>query len=552
MLNTLENSRIKVDLSAIKNISDYLTQIANLYPNKPALLYPKKITFQELENEVNKISHGLSKIGITPKTRTVLLIPPGPEFIAVTFALIRIGAVLVMIDRGMGAKAMAKSLSGVKAEAFIGISKAHLLRIFYPKTFKTIKTCVTLGRRWFWKGFRFSDVHSNQNINFPSVPVNPEDMAGIFFTSGSTGPAKGVIYTNSMLHAQLQYLQSHFNYHPKEVELCTFPLLGLFSICLGLSLVLPDMDTTRPATLDPKKLVANIKDFDCTHMFCSPMVLNRLNRYCKKKQKKLHSMKRINTAGAPVSLELLHSFKQLLSEDAEIHTPYGATEALPVTDISAAELLEPQKTNQEGIYVGKSLRGLEIKIIKITDNPISFMENNQELPIGKVGEIIVKGPVVSQEYYNNSIANISSKIKDSKNGDIWHRMGDVGRLDEIGQLWFLGRKSHRVITSARTLFTIPCESIFNQHPQVFRSALVGIQNGKNNYKIPILCVQAKQKMSKIDKKRFVQELLDLGSKNPMTGDIKTILFKKQFPLDARHNAKIQREKLAIWAESKFK
>jgi len=542
----------EVDLSEINNLSDYLSQMADLYPDKPAILHPKRTTYQELENEVNRIAHGLNKIGIIQNTRTILLIPPGQSFIAVTFALLRLGTVLVVIDSGMGAKAMAKSLAGVKAEAFIGISKAHLLRKLYPSAFKSIKTCVTLGRRWFWKGYRFSDLNAIEIDSFPVVSVKPEDIAGIFFTSGSTGPAKGVVYTVSMLNAQVKYLKSNFNYNPNEIELCTFPLLGLFSICLGLSLVFPDMDTTRPATLDPEKVVANILDYNSTHMFCSPMVLNRLNGFCKEKNISLSSLRRINSAGAPVSLGLLTSFKQLLSKDAEIHTPYGATEALPITNISANELLNPLKNFQEGICVGRPLEGLKIKIIKITDNPISTSKDIQELPIGEVGEIIVKGAVVSQKYLNNIDANKYSKIIDPENGEIWHRMGDVGRLDENGCLWFYGRKSHRVVTSKGTLFSIPCEAIFNQHPKVFRSALVGIQREKSKYKIPVLCVQLEKNQTRNFKKKLVQELLDLGAQNPLTKEIKTILFPRKFPVDARHNAKIQREKLAVWAEGKLK
>ena len=552
MLNKSENIKTNVKMPEINNLSDYLSHMVDLYPDKPAILYPKKTSNQELENEVNRITHGLQKIGIIQNTRTILLIPPGPEFIALTFALLRIGAILVVIDSGMGAKAMAEALANVKAEAFIGVSKAHLLRIFYPKAFKSIKICVTLGRRWFWRGFNFSELHTKITDYFPAVSVNPETTAGIFFTSGSTGQAKGVVYTVSMLNAQIQYLKSHFNYNSEEIELCTFPLLGLFSVCLGLSLVFPDMDTKRPATLDPEKVVANILDFGCTHMFCSPMVLNKLNSYCKKKKIKLLTLKRINTAGAPVSLELLHSFKQLLSEAAEIHTPYGATEALPITDISASELLKPQKDLPVGICVGRPLKGLQIKIIKITDESISSIKNTQELSIGEVGEIVVKGVVVSQEYYNNSNANKYSKIKDSEKGEVWHRMGDVGRLDKNGSLWFYGRKSHRVETSEGTLFSIPSEAVFNQHPKILSSALVGIPNGKDDYKTPVLCVQQEINQTKISRKKLVQKLLELGVENPLTKEIKTILFPKQFPVDARHNAKIQREKLAVWAEGKLK
>jgi acyl-CoA synthetase (AMP-forming)/AMP-acid ligase II len=537
------------------NLSEHLSFMAERFPSKPALLYPARITYQELQDEVNKYAFGLERVGITRNTRTILMIPPGPEFIIMTFALLRIGAILVMIDPGMGAKAMANALAGVEADAFIGIPKAHLLKKFYPHAFKTVKISVTLGRRWFWGGYRLPDLRSNKKQHYPAVRTQPEDMVAIFFTSGSTGPPKGVVFTAAMLNSQIRYLASDFNYNPKEIDLCTFPLLGLFSICLGLTLVLADMDSVRPATLNPKQIIANIQQNGCTQMFCSPMVLNRLARYGQETKIKLPSLKRIITAAAPASKELLESFKKLLAPDAEIHTPYGATEALPVTNMTASELLQHSSRNvenEEGICVGRPLDGIDVKIIEISDDPISFWKDAQQLLIDEVGEIVVKGPVVSREYLNLPHANANAKIKNQKNGDVWHRMGDVGRLDKDGKLWFYGRKSHRVVTPEQTLFTIPCEAVFNQHPHVFRSALVGIPDGVTNQEKSVLCVQLDPGYSGYDKKIIIQELLELGATNHLTKNIRDILFPKYFPVDARHNAKIQREKLALWAKRRIK
>jgi len=551
MKKTEANKSGKINL----NLSEHLSRMAEQFPSKPALLYPVKITYQELQDEVNKYAFGLERVGITRNTRTILLIPPGPEFIILTFALLRVGAVLVMIDPGMGAKTMANALAGVEADALIGIPKAHLLRKKYPHAFKTVKISVTLGRRWFWGGYRLPDLRSNKEQHYPAAQTKPEDMVAIFFTSGSTGPAKGVVFTTAMLDSQIRYLASDFNYNPKEIDLCTFPLLGLFSICLGLTLVMADMDTVHPATLNPKKIVANIQQHECTQMFCSPMVLNRLARYGNKTKVKLPSLKRVITAGAPASKELLDSFRHLLSDDAEIYTPYGATEALPLTKIAASELLQQNDRNVEnleGVCVGHPLAGIDVKIIEISDDPIASWEDAYQLPLNEVGEIVVKGPVVSREYFNLPLANASAKITEPKNEDVWHRMGDVGRLEKDGRLWFYGRKSHRVVTREQTLFTIPCEAVFNQHPRVFRSALVGVPVGASKEIKPVLCVQLEPGDSGRDKKGLAKELLEIGASNHLTKSIRTILFPGRFPVDARHNAKIQREKLALWAKGRIK
>ncbi|MCK5132217.1 MAG: AMP-binding protein [Candidatus Sabulitectum sp.] len=537
------------------NLSEHLSLMSSQFPSKPAFLHPDRITYRELEQEVNRYAHGLKQIGIGRNTRTILLVTPRLEFFILTFALFHIGAVPVMIDPGMGAKAMAKSLAGVEAEAFVGSHKAHLLRFLYPGAFRTVKICLTLGRRWFWSRYGLSDLQSDREDSCPPCFLNPEDSAAILFTSGSTGPSKGVIYRTSMMNSQIAILRSHFKFRPEEIDLCTFPLIGLFSLCLGLTIVLADMDMTHPASLDPKKIIANIQDNGCTQMFCSPMVLDRLARYGNESNTRLSSLKRVITAGAPVSNQLLHSFKRLLVPEAEIYVPYGATEALPVTKISANELIQLSREDYEWdkcICLGYPLKETDVRIIAITDEPILLWDDAQQLPPNQVGEIVVKGQIVSDGYLNMPEADAIAKIKDSRNDGVWHRTGDLAQMDSSGRLWFFGRKSQRVITSDGTLFTIPCEFIFNQHPRVFRSALVGVPIGVTGQIKPVLCVQMEPDDPGGNQQKLVQELLAMGAANPQTRCIREILFPGQFPVDPRHNAKIFREKLTLWAARRIK
>jgi len=532
------------------NLSEYLSLGADRFPSKPAFLHPVYITYGALEQEVNRYAHGLQKIGICRGSRSILLVSPGIEFFALAFALVRVGSVPVMIDPGIGAKTTARSLAHIEADSFIGSSKAHFLRMLFPGAFKTVRICLTLGRRWFWRGYGLKDVQSVQKGPFPPAPMNPEEPAAIFFTSGSTGPPKGVVYTASMMNAQIRLLQSQFMYRPEEIDLCTFPLVSFFSLCLGLTLVLADMDMSRPATLNPQKIIDNIQKYGCTQMFCSPMVLHRLAGYGGERNIRLSSLRRVITAGAPVTSRLLQSFKRMLDSDAEIYAPYGATEALPVTKVNAAGLLKSDDTEIEGgrgICLGHPLNGMDIRIIAISDHPIEQWDQASELPAEEVGEIVVKGPVVSDKYYQMPDADACSKIKDTRGGGVWHRMGDLGRIDHTGRLWFYGRKSHRIITADRTLFTIPCEAVFNRHPRVFRSALVGVPDSVSGYMKPVLCVQLEPGDRGRDRRRLIRELLETGAADPMTQSIRMILFPGRFPVDARHNAKIYREKLALWA-----
>jgi acyl-coenzyme A synthetase/AMP-(fatty) acid ligase len=194
---------------------------------------------------------------------------------------------------------------------------------------------------------------------------------------------------------------------------------------------------------------------------------------------------------------------------------------------------------------------VDIAIIKITEDAVPTWSEELRLPKNQIGEIVVKGPFVTKVYYNLPDRTRLAKINDPRDGNIWHRMGDVGYLDEKGRLWMCGRKVHRVETAEGTFFSLPCEAIFNNHPQVDRSALVGIKiKGET---VPVMCVQLEEniKLGSDEKKHLTAELLKMAQANERTKEIKTILYHPKFPVDIRHNAKILREKLAIWAQEEL-
>ncbi len=535
----------------MKNITDYVFDFSGSNPDKPALLHPHKISFSGLCLLINRYAAGFQKIGIVQGMKTIVLVTPGVDFFAVTFALLRIGAVPVMIDPGMGNTAMAHALSGTESQAFIGIPKAHLLRLLYPHAFKHVEIFVTTGFSLRCQDHRLKTFRKSEIFNYEIYNAKPSDVVAVFFTSGSTGPAKAVVYQSQMVDAQINYLKTHFNYRSDDIDLCTFPLIGLLVICLGLSIVLADMDMSNPLHLKPHKLIRNIEQFNCSSMFCSPLVLRLISDYCIVKNLHIKSLVRILTAGAPVPLKVLKNIKRVIPESSVVHTPFGSTEALSITDAVDSVLHAVYRRSEDyfdGIFVGYPLKGIRLKIIKITDDPIELIENAQEMNTGEVGEIVVKGPNVTQSYLANEWANKMSKIGEICSSFQWHRTGDLGKMDENGGLWYFGRKSQRVEAASGTLFTIPCEAVFNQHPAVFRSALVGIKSGYKT--VPVICIELKTGIKKSE--QIKKELLSLAERNECTKKISTVLFHKNFPVDPRHNAKIFREKLTGWSKNQLK
>ena len=311
--------------------------------------------------------------------------------------------------------------------------------------------------------------------------------------------------------------------------------------------VIPDMDPTRPAFVNPDKIIEPIINHGVTNMFASPALLNRVGRYGRKNNIKLPSLKRVVSAGAPVSADNIDRFASMLTDMAQIHTPYGATEAVPIISIASNEILsETRKFSEQGygVCIGMPINDIQVRIIRISDEPFAQWSDSFVVPDHEIGEICVKADLVTRNYFRNPRANQLAKIQD--NHEIWHRMGDLGWKDTRGRIWFCGRKNHRVITEKNTLYSIPCEAFFNNHQAVFRSALTGI--GPQNKQTPVICIELEEK--NVNRKKLKKELLEIASANFLTEEIKTILFCKSFPVDIRHNAKIFREKLALWAAKK--
>jgi acyl-CoA synthetase (AMP-forming)/AMP-acid ligase II len=492
----------------------------------------------------------MENAGITRGTRTILMVKPSLEFFIIIFALFKTGAVPVVVDPGMGIRRMVECFKEGRPEAFIGIPQAHVIRTLYPKFFKTVRIWVTVGRRWFWKGFTLNQMRQVPWKPYSMAKTRENDTAAILFTTGSTGPAKGVVYTHGNFDAQLRHIKTHLGLSMDEIDLSTFPLFALFWPPLGITSVIPDMDSTKPARVNPKKIIEAIQDQGVTSMFASPALLNRVGEYGKNKNILLPSLKRVISAGAPVLPSIIEQFTPMLDENAQIHTPYGATEAVPIISITSNEILtETRKFSEKGygICIGRPINDLKIRIIKISDDPIQKWSDDLEVEDGDMGEITVAGDLVTRQYFEKPEVDAVTKIEDKV--FFWHRMGDVGWKDSRGRIWFCGRKSHRVVTKENTLFTIPCEAIFNNHPQVFRSALVGI--GSRNQQKPVICIDLKRSRHHLNKKTIKNELFELAKQNELTKDIKSILFHKSFPVDIRHNSKIFREKLAIWAKKKL-
>ncbi len=543
------------------NVSSRLAATAAADPDGVAVAEPagrdaqgkrryRQISFRQLEDDSNLLADGLQSLGVAPGTRLVLMVRPSIDFISLVFALFKAGVVTVLIDPGMGRKNLLRCLAESQPEGFVAIPLVHAIRTFLRRRFPQARYHVTVGRRWFWGGATIAQLRARTiRPDFHPAATSADDPAAIIFTTGSTGPPKGTLYLHGNFDRQVVELRDFYGIRPGELDLPGFPLFGLFNCAMGVTTVIPDMDPTRPAAVNPELIVEAIRDWNITQAFGSPALWNVVGRYCEDRRIQLPTLRRVLSAGAPVPPHVLQRMKRAIPADGDVHTPYGATEALPVASISATEVLGETAARSQrgaGTCVGRRFPGIAWRVIRIDDGPLASIEVADTLPQGEIGELIVQGPVVTGQYVTRCEANPLHKIRDGTT--FWHRMGDLGYLDDQDRFWFCGRKSHRVRTADGEMYTVPCEAIFNEHPRVYRSALVGV--GSTGQQRPVIIVEpwpARRPRSASERKTLLDELCGLAQSHPHTRLIEDFLIHPAMPVDIRHNAKIFREQLAVWA-----
>jgi acyl-CoA synthetase (AMP-forming)/AMP-acid ligase II len=463
------------------------------------------------------------------------MVPPGLPLIASVFALFNRGLVPVVIDPGMGLAAFLRCVAATRPRGLVGVPAARLAsRIFRP-SFRSVAVRVAAS-----SSLTGRLTLAGENRPAPAVhATRADDLAAILFTSGSTGAPKGVSYAHGMFAAQVRLIRAAYGIEPGEVDLPLLPVFALFNPALGMTTIVPEIDPRRPAAFDPARAIRAIQQEGVTNSFGSPTLWRRITAECRRRGETLPSLRRVLCAGAAVPADLWTAAREMLPNGA-LHSPYGATEALPVASVSDADV---DATSVRGACVGRPLPEVEVRIIAVEDRPLPSLADVRLLPAGEVGEIIVRGPMVTREYDGLSEATAAAKIADG--GEVWHRMGDCGFIDAEGRLWFCGRKVERVETTSGTLHTEPCEQVFRTHPKVARCALVGI--GARPRQEPVLVVEAAP-AGREAAANLARELRALARRHPHTTAIRRFFFHPRFPVDVRHNAKIHRLTLARWAE----
>ena len=543
------------------NVAKRLSEQALKNPNQLAIVSPSgshrqktnrsyvSISMSDLDRRSSAIAVGLQSMGIGPGKRIGLLVRFGEDFITLVFAMLKTGATMILIDPGMGRKNIIQCLAATNPDGFIAIPMAHAIVRMLSSRFPNAKLNVLSGR-WLpgLPSVTLSQLEKSSPQDYRDPIHDWEAESAIIFTTGSTGPPKGVLYTHKTFHSQIDLIASRYEIASGGVDLSCFPLFGLFNAVMGTTTILPDMDPTRPADVDPPRLLDAIEQWQIGQSFGSPALWTRMGNYCQQTGRSMPTLKRVLSAGAPVPPRVLQSIRSVMHPDGKMYTPYGATEALPIASIESRDVLgetAAKTANGAGTCVGSRFPSMEWRVIRITDSPMQQIGETESLPKGEIGELVVSGPVVSTRYVTRVDQNAIHKLSDGER--VWHRMGDVGYLDSQDRFWFCGRKSHRVTTAHGTLHTEQVEAIVNSHPTIYRSALVGTGQAPNQK--PLVILEPWQKSA--TPKQLEKEIADKLKNYALTKNIaNTVVYPKKLPTDIRHNSKIFREQLTRWANER--
>ncbi|MDY7082050.1 MAG: fatty acid CoA ligase family protein [Halobacteria archaeon] len=550
------------------NVMDiYLRDVLEKHAYKRGTVYPEgevssgrisytHMTYKQMYEEMTRYCHGFEEVGIDPGDKVLLLIPPSLEFTLIFGTLVGRGAIPVLIDPGMGIRRMVKSIGRVEPDHFIGISKAQLARIFFRKHFSSVDTSVTIGRRWFWGGPRLKDLRTDNTDPVSWYEADKDETAGIFFTTGTTGTPKGVVYTHEMFKGLADAVQDFFKFGEDAIDMPAFPPFALFNMAFGGTSVIPDMDPSRPAEADPATLVQQIQDHGVTVTYGSPAIWNQVAEYCIERDIQLETLERLIMFGAPVPGRILEMYENEILPNGKTYTPYGATESIFVSVIEGKDVVNEtlEKTrNGAGTCVGQPLPYIDLKLIEIEDGEIDLPTGGiEEIEVedGEVGEMAVSGSYVTEEYHGMPEITSRAKIYDDTGEEekMWHRMGDVGYLDEQGRLWYCGRKSHRIQRGDEELYTIPIEEQFADVEGVADTAAVGVPDDELGNAVALVVESHDGEYAAGLKSKSERENYFVNRAEDRDIPLDHVLFKDELPVDVRHNAKIKRGVVADWAE----
>lgn len=516
--------------------------------------HPETVSWATLAEVVDALAAGLSAHGVKHGDRVSLLVPPGRDLTAILYACLRIGAIGVVADAGLGIAGLTRAVRSARPQWIIGelpgltVARAQDWpgRRLSVRTLARPLAAALLVEQ---SVYRMIDAHRGARYTGPTPA--PEDPAAILFTSGSTGPAKGTMYSHGRLANLTTLLRQAFQVRPGSSLLAGFAPFALLGPAIGATSTTPDIEVTKPATLTAVKLAEAAAAADATMVFASPAALRNVvataHHLSPAQRAGLDGIELVLSAGAPVHPDLVAEVAQLFSR-AEFHSPYGMTEALLLADIDEATIAAQRGSAQDGVCVGKPIAPVRIAIAPLRHDGSSSAELLEGADAnGVLGEIVISAPHMKSSYDRLWYTDARSR-RDTLDGLQWHRTEDIGHLDEAGRLWIEGRLQHVISTADGPVAPGGPEARIDALPQVHRSAVVGV--GPRGTQAVVAVIEAATQPGSAAPAPGLAETELAAAVRAAAAPVPlaAVLITSKVPVDIRHQSKINRPRLAAWAE----
>ncbi len=503
------------------------------------------ISVEDLDFLVGKIAAGLKEQGIKKGDRIIIFIPMSLYLYSAMFAVQKIGAIAVFLDSWARRDQMGAAVDVVTPRAIISVERAFDYLDNIPQI-KNIPIRIVAAAHEKEYTTTLEDLMMTDDYA-KACALESEHTALITFTTGSSGTPKGADRSHRFLASQHYALNRHLPYAPGDADLPAFPIFSLNNLAAGVTTVIPAFDVGTPADDDAKIILEQFKQTHTTATTLSPSLFRTVYNYCLEENIILSDLKRVVTGGAPVGRDDIVAMKKV-APNAQILVLYGSTEVEPMAHIEANEMLKPgphdddPKYVSEGVNVGHFDEGLEVKFIKILKESLEIKEDDQwkeiEVASGEVGEILVSGEHVCERYYNNEAATIATKIRDHQ-GKVWHRTGDLGRMDDQGDLWLVGRVHNAINRGGKYVFPVRAEFVMKKSPKIKRAAYLGIEDSELGEKTIAICEIAPE--DKEQREAILSEIKELLDHNDIVVD--HLIDVESIPMDPRHHSKVEYKKL---------